>query len=128
MAPSWSPDGSMIAFTGGSYKGIWIMELNSKKIKFITDETAAGFGFEWSQNSKAILTRVSKYEGMKRYNAIKIFNIETGEAIQITDYRTMMPGLPQFTSSNEKVFLYSKNKLEIFDSGIELNSDVGYSS
>jgi Tol biopolymer transport system component len=37
----------------------------------------------------------------------------------LTDYRTMMPGLPQFASTDEKVFMYGNNNLEVFDSGIE---------
>ncbi len=123
LSPVWSPDGSMIAFTTAKYEGIWIINLENKNVKQITDETAAGFEFKWSDNSKSILTRVARYEGPRRYNAVKIFNIETGESNQLTDYRTMMPGLPQFASADEKVFMYGKDKLEIFDSGIEAIKD-----
>jgi Tol biopolymer transport system component len=119
MAPVWSPDGSMIAFTSARYKGIWIINLQDKNVKQITDEPAAGFGFKWSNDSKEILTRVSKYENRIRYNAVKLFNIESGTSNLLTDYRTMMPGLPAFTSSDEKVFIYGRNKLEIFNSGIK---------
>jgi Tol biopolymer transport system component len=122
MAPVWSPDGSMIAFTAAKYNGIWIISLKNKNIKQVTDETAAGFGFKWSEDSKAILTRVSKYEGIRRYNAVKIFNIETGQSDLLTDYRTMMPGLPEFASANGKVFIYGRNKLEIFNSGLKAGS------
>ncbi len=121
-APIWSPDGSMIAFTSAKYKGIWIINLANKNIKQITDEAAAGFGFKWASDSRTILTRVAKYEGPKRYNAVKTFNIETGASTQLTDYRTMMPGLPSFTSGDNKVFMYGRQNLEIFDSGIETNS------
>jgi Tol biopolymer transport system component len=120
MSPVWSPDGSMIAFTSEGYKGIWIINLQNKNIKQISDETAAGFAFKWSDNSKSILTRVARYEGIRRYNAVKIFSIETGEFTLLTDYRTMMPGLPEFASADEKVFMYGRNQLEIFDSGIEV--------
>lgn len=119
MAPVWSPDGSMIAFTSAKYKGIWIINLQNKNVKQITDETAAGFGFKWSNDSKSILTRVAKYEGIRRYNAVKIFNVEMGTSILLTNYRTMMPGLPAFTPGDEKVFLYGRNQLEIFNSGIK---------
>ncbi len=121
-APVWSPDGSMIAFTSAKYKGIWTIILENKNVKQITGESAAGFGFKWSDDSKTILTRVAKYEGPKRYNAVKTFNVETGTSNQLTDYRTMMPGLPAFTSGDNKVFMYGRHNLEIFDSGIETNS------
>ncbi len=123
MSPVWSPDGSMIAFTNAGYKGLWIINLQTKNVKLITDETAAGFAFKWSANSKTILTRVARYEGIRRYNAVKIFNVETGESILLTDYKTMMPGLPEFASEDEKVFMYGQNNLEIFDSGIEAEPD-----
>ena len=119
MSPVWSPDASMIAFTSAGYKGIWIINLQTKNVKLITDETAAGFAFKWSDDSKSILTRVARYEGIRRYNAVKIFNVETGESSLLTDYRTMMPGLPEFASADEKIFIYGRNQLEIFDSGIE---------
>jgi Tol biopolymer transport system component len=119
MAPVWSPDGSMIAFTSAKYKGIWIINLQNKNVKQITDETAAGFGFKWSYDSQSILTRVAKYEGIRRYNAVRIFNVETAESKLLTDYRTMMPGLPAFTPGDEKVFIYERNQLEIFSSGIK---------
>jgi Tol biopolymer transport system component len=118
MAPVWSPDGSMIAFTGAKYKGIWIIDIQSRSIKQISDETAAGFLFKWSGDSNSILTRVAKYDGMKRYNAVKLFNVRSGESSLLTDYRTMMPGLPSFTPDNNKVYMFGRNNLEIFDSGI----------
>jgi len=128
MSPVWSPDGSMIAFTSAGYEGIWIFNLQNKNVKQITDEPAAGFAFKWSDNSKAILTRVARYEEVRRYNAVKIFNVETGESTLLTDYRTMMPGLPEFASDDKKVFMYGRNKLEIFDSGIEAEQNKTFNS
>ena len=120
MAPVWSPDGSMIAFTSAKYKGIRIINIQDRNIKQITDETAAGFCLKWSDDSGSILTRVAKYEGMRRYSAVKIFDVKAGKSSLLTDYRTMMPGLPSFTPGNNKVYMYGRNNnLEIFDSGIE---------
>jgi Tol biopolymer transport system component len=129
MAPAWSPDGSMIAFTSAGYEGIWVINIKDKNVNKITDEQAAGYNMKWANDSKTILTRVAKYEGVRRYNAVKTFNVETGESIALTDYRTMMPGLPHFASGDEKVFMYGRGKAEIFDSGIttELNKKVNSS-
>ncbi len=119
MAPVWSPDGKLIAFSGEKYKGIWLINIQDKSIKLITDEIAAGFHFKWSDDSKSILTRVAKYENVLRYNAVKIFNLETNKSNLLTGYRTMMPGLPSFVPGDEKVFMYGRNKLEVFNSGIK---------
>lgn len=119
LSPVWSPDGSMIAFTGVNYKGIWIINIKDKDVKQISNEIAAGFGFKWADNSQTILSRVAKYEGFQRYNAVKTLDVLTGKSNLLTDYRTMMPSLPAFTPGDEKVFMYGGNKLEIFNSQIE---------
>ena len=115
--PVWSPDGKLIAFTGTNYNGLWVMKADGLDERMITDEPAAGFGFEWSSDSKAIVTRVAKYEGRYRYNAIKIYDLEKGEVKLLTDFRTLMPGLPHWADADEKVFMYGRGKLEVFESG-----------
>ena len=124
MNPVFSPDGNKIAYTKTSYQGIWIYDLLSQTTKQITDEAAAGFAFKWSADSKSILTRVAKYEDMRRYNAVKIFNIETSESIQLSDYRTMMPYLPQWIEGDTKVLLPVKGKDEIYLTGKEKNNNI----
>jgi len=117
MHPIWSPDGSQIAFTGSNYQGLWVMNPDGSEVRQITDELAAGYGFEWSSDSKAIVSRVAKYEGKYRYNTLKVFDLEKDTAILLTDYRTLMPGLPHWAGADEKIYMYGRGKLEIFDSG-----------
>jgi len=123
MSPIWSPDGNYISYTSVNYKGIWIKNLKTNDIKQITDEDAAGFGFEWSPNSEAILSRVAKYEGMKRFNAVKIFFIDGSETKLLTEYKTFMPGLPHWTSNGEKVYLFDGKNLEVYESGLSSQSN-----
>ena len=124
MNPTYSPDGLQIAYTKSGYQGIWILNLQSKTTKQITDEAAAGFGYKWSADSESILSRVAKYEDLKRYNAVKVFNIETGESKQLSDYKTMMPYLPEWADGDSKVYLPLKGNDEVYVSGIEKNSII----
>lgn len=117
MNAVFSPDGNKIAYTKAGYKGIWIYDLNTNSSKQITDEIAAGFAFKWSSDSKSILTRVAKYEDLKRYNAVKVFNIDLEVSSQLTDYKTMMPFLPEWTDGDSKVLLPTKDNFEIYLSG-----------
>ncbi len=119
MHPCWSPDGAMIAFTESNYQGLWMMKADGTEARQITDEMAAGFGFEWAAYANALISRVAKYEKRRRYNAVKLFDLETNEARLLTDYRTLMPGLPHWADADQKVYMYNRNKLEIFDSGLK---------
>ena len=124
MNATYSPDGLKIAYTKSGYQGIWILNLQTQTTKQITDEVAAGFGYKWSSNSKSILTRVAKYEDLKRFNAVKIFNVETGESRQLSDYKTMMPYLPEWADGDSKVYLPLKGNDEVYVSGVEKNSII----
>jgi Tol biopolymer transport system component len=119
MNATYSPDGLKIAYTKSGYEGIWVFNLQSRTTKQLTDEAAAGFGYKWSADSKSILTRVAKYEDSKRFNAVKVFNTETGESKQLSDYKTMMPYLPHWADGDSKIYLPVKGIDEIYDSGIE---------
>ena len=115
MSPRWSPDEKKLAFTESKYKGIWVLELQSGNFIQVTDEIGAGFGFRWSQDSKEILCRVSKQENYRRYHAVKVFNLSTNKVQQLTDYRTLMTGLPNWFEGDRKVYLASDKGLEIFE-------------
>ena len=123
MNPIFSPDGNKIAYTKSGYQGIWIYDIPNNSSKKITDEPAAGFGFKWSSDSQSILCRVAKYEELKRFNAVKIFDVNTDYSIQLTDYRTMMPYLPEWSDGVSKVILPSKEGVEVYNSG-KLNKSV----
>lgn len=114
LSPVFSPDGKNIAYTKNNYQGIWIYNLQTNNSFQLTDEMAAGFAFKWSSDSKSILSRVAKYEDLKRYNAVKVFDIATKESKQLTDYKTMMPYLPQWADGDTKIYLPKKTKDEIF--------------
>lgn len=117
MRPMWSPDGEKMAFTSTRYQGIWVMNADGSGIRQLTDESAAGFGFEWSSDSRAILSRVARFDARFRYNAVKIFDIETNQSQLLTDYRKSMPGLPRWADDDQKVYMFNRNKLEIFETG-----------
>ena len=117
MNPVFSPDGKTIAYTKANYKGLWTIDLTDNSAKQITNEDAAGFGFKWSSDSKSLLSRVSKYENLRRYNAVKIFDVMTSNFNQLTDYRTMMPYLPDWINDDTEVFLPTNEGIEVYKTG-----------
>jgi len=117
MHPMWAPDGTRLAFTGSNYEGLWTLRADGRQATKLTDEPAAGFGFSWSADGSALLTRVARYEGRRRLNAVKVFDTETAEARLVTDFRSLMPALPQWAPDDATVVLYSRGRLETFDTG-----------
>ncbi len=117
MQPRWSPDGTRIAFTSANYRGLWVIHVNETEAVNLSEDRAVGFGFEWSGDSKAIVARVAKYDGAKRFNAIKLFDIETHESRLLTEYRGKMPALPHWTDADEKIYLFNSDELEVFETG-----------
>ncbi|MFO7526940.1 MAG: hypothetical protein R6W68_15920 [Ignavibacteriaceae bacterium] len=119
LSPIYSPDGSMIAFTTAGFKGLYIYKLNTESISQLTDEPSAGFAFRWSSDSKSILTRVASYFDQQRYNSVKIFHVETGDAEQLTEESTSMPFLPEWIPGNDRVILPQKDGSAIIETGKE---------
>jgi Tol biopolymer transport system component len=117
MNPRWSPDGAKLAFTETRYRGLWVINSDGSGLRQVSEEEAAGFGFEWSSDSQALLARVAKFENNRRYNAVKVFDLASNTTQQLTDYRTFMPGLPHWSPANDKVYMFNREQLEVFESG-----------
>lgn len=116
----WAPDGSSFAFTSNQFQGIWVADKNGSKVTQITDKTA-GYAFSWSSDSKTILTRTAEYVNRRKQSAIVLFDKESGEEMQISEFRTGMTSMPQWAQFDEKVVLITDEKVEVFDSGKEAN-------
>lgn len=117
VSPVFSPDGNKIAYTKAGYKGIWVFDISNRSSEQITEEDAAGFAMKWSNDSKSILSRVAKYENTKRLNAVKVFDVDANESIQLTEYRTRMEYLPAWSDGDSKVIIPTKESYETYSSG-----------
>lgn len=117
MHPVWSPDASTIAFAGANYHGLWIIGADGSHLRQLSDEPAIGFGFSWSHDSKAIIARTARFDGFRRLNAVKLFDLEQNQAHLLTDFRSMMPSLPHWSEQGDKVFMIHRGRLEVLETG-----------
>jgi Tol biopolymer transport system component len=118
QAPVWSPDGTTIAITGDNYRGIWLADADGSNFDQLTDADA-GYGMKWSMDSESILTRLNTVENRRRNHSIAIFS-KGGSLNQITGTRSSMEALPTWGQYGEKVVLIQNEKIEAFDSGLEM--------
>jgi Tol biopolymer transport system component len=117
--PEWSPDGSKLAFTSASQKGLWVADANGQNVRQITDDESVGFGFSWSHDSEYLLARHSIQEGPRRKHAVKLYSAETGESRQVTDYRNQMPAVPVFSANQQQVMLPLRDQVETLETGLQ---------
>ncbi|NIR52176.1 hypothetical protein GWO43_26620 [candidate division KSB1 bacterium] len=123
LRPVWSPDDKWIAFTKPGYKGIWIKHVESGELKQISDEPAAGFGFSWANNSSAIASRVARFEGRKRINEVKVFDLVDESSHVISDSKMRFRGLPRWSHDDQFIYILGKRNLFVFESGMKVTSE-----
>lgn len=107
--PDWSPDGKYIAYTDTDYQ-LWFVELESGSAKLIDTERYAHpnrtLNPSWSPDSKWILyTKL----GENHHKYLKVYNVESGVSIQLTDDMADATG-PVWDASGKYIyFLASTN-------------------
>ena len=112
--PRWSPNGQYIAFGGSQYKGLWILDVNSRELLQVSDEQGAGFDFQWSPDGEQIVARVTRFSDRRRNDAIMLFSTDGSKKI-LQDYRTGKPGLPQWNNNGTRVIIPQRKGLQIIN-------------
>lgn len=83
ICPTWSPDGTMIAFSHTKFQGIEVMNSDGSSRRSLTDDLGAGYKFAWSADSKEIAYRATIFVGNEREQTIKKVNVTTGHTEQL---------------------------------------------
>jgi Tol biopolymer transport system component len=124
LQPIWSPDGSKIAFTESNYTGLWLMNGDGSDLIQLSEEIGAGYDFTWSPDSREILSRVYKYEGKTRLNAIKSFNIENKTEKNITGFVRQRLGLPAWSPDNSQIYYLKDENLVKIDTDRKIKTGI----
>jgi len=113
MNPKFSSDGAKIAFAGENYKGLWIYNVPQGSAVKLSDDISAGYAYSWSSDSKNIISRVSRYEGARRYNAVFMFGLQSADTKKILDFQDRKIGIPGWSNDESRIY-YSDNSELIY--------------
>lgn len=116
-APRWMPDARHLAVTAPDYHGIWLLNVETREERQLTDAIGAGFQFDVTPDGSAILTRVSRDEGMRRLHAAALIEVEGGATRLLTDYRFQMPGIPRFSADESEALVPAVEAVERVETG-----------
>ncbi len=111
--PKWSPDGRHIAFSPEGYGGIWILTIDEKEPRQISENQGIGFGFSWSPNSMDILVRSSEYVDNRRLQSIKTINVANSKVITLVEPTRGIKTLPMWVNNGNGVLVVVNEVLEL---------------
>lgn len=88
--PSWSPDGSKVVFSHGTYQGIYLADADGEgPVVELTDAPYSGYRRQWTSDGRAMI--FSARTG-KRGHAIRAIDVETKEVRDlVTGLRSVGP-------------------------------------
>lgn len=98
--PESSPDGKYIAFTTPNYQGLFLWSPDNEKIIEISNEPAAGFGFNWSESGHAIIFKPALFMEKRRYNSLVEYAVEAEKLTYLLSDRIYLPGRPKWIGSD----------------------------
>ncbi len=96
----------LIAYTTDNYRGLWITNTETGTSRQLTAERAAGFGYRWSSDGSAILTREARFEGTRRQDALTVFAADSAASFQLSAVTARTRSLPEWTSANEAIVVF----------------------
>ncbi len=118
MRPTWSPDGSKLAFTEKNQTGIWVLDLASKELTLLVDLAGAGYKFAWSPDGQYIAYRARYTEQRRSKMTIEVVDVNSKKVTVLTTLQKRL-GTPQWSWDNSNVFFTANEKLQNVATEIE---------
>lgn len=124
LQPVFSPVGDQIAAAGPRYQGIYLIDLSvpeERRLRRLTDTPGSGYRFSWSPDGKAIATRSTRYVNRRRVNYIEVYDVATGRSFPLTEGRSFMPVLPEWSTDGRAIVLPMPDQIQILERPAEIS-------
>ncbi|MDR4988536.1 MAG: hypothetical protein RG741_06840 [Bacteroidales bacterium] len=123
MNARWSPDGSTIAFTADQFTGLWLADSQGKEVRQLSNDAAIGFGFSWSPDGTHILGRSSTFINNRRFQEIKIIDVNTGAEEVLLPLSRNIRMVPVWSMDASHVAVVAGNSPQFFSTaGMQKNA------
>ncbi len=73
--PKLTPDGGKIVFTGPKFHGLFVMDLENKKIEALNEDDGAGYEFQISGDGKYVIYRQFEFKNKRKFYTLKKQNL-----------------------------------------------------
>jgi WD40 repeat protein len=110
LHPVWSPDGAYLAFSKEEYRGIFLYAFHSQSVSTLTTDEGAGFGFSWSPDGSAIVSRPFEWRDKSKYHSVKIYEV-TGETKVLQGPTRGLRSLPHWDDGGAQVAVVMDDEL-----------------
>ncbi|MGX7666204.1 hypothetical protein [Flavobacterium pedocola] len=114
--PVASPDGKYVLLTKEHNKGVYLLEMKTKRITVVSDKDGSGYAYTWNKDSK---TFYYKEKGEKAYfsdSKVKAFSVTQKKAKPLNLNHNF---LPSFKGNSKKVVHTNPSTLKIEATDLE---------
>ena len=128
IRPVFSPDGKYLALTTNAYKGIYIYNMENKETLELTEENGAGFGIEWSPDSKFVIYRSNIFENRKRFTNINIIDVKSKVKRSVFKTEKKLVSPPVFSNNGSYInFTVEREIVTVDKNGVSKPGNISIS-
>lgn len=77
--PKFNPQGDKILVSSPKYRGLWLYEIQEKKLQNLNTKNGSGYKAQFSEDGKQILFRYNTYQNHRKYSTLAIQNVEDNQ-------------------------------------------------
>lgn len=107
--PVFSPDGKFVLLSGEHLKGIYLLDLNNKSVKQITDTEGSGYAYSWDNSGDSFYYREKPEGGYFSESKVISYEIETGNKATESIDHNLLPSYHGKTNDSEKALTVYTN-------------------
>lgn len=111
--PQFTPQENQILLTAPGYKGLWLYNLETKKLKKLNDHMGAGYQTKFSEDGKKIAFRYDRYTNRLRKSFLAVQSIESKKINTIIKNQRNLSA--PFIFKDNKILYLSEGEPFIYD-------------